>query len=240
MRYLVLSVSVMLGPIAPAAAQSLSDEWQVTVVPYLMGAGLSGTVGARALETDISVSASDVFSHLEFGVMGIIAVRKGAWGIGADAMYLGLGATTDRPPADLDFNQTAVALYGFRSLGPAADVTFGFRINGLDGAVATSGPIGVEATNDQWWVDPIVGILLRSPEDRRALLRVYTEVGGFGAGSDIAWQVFPSVGIRLHERLTLEFGYRWQGTDYKSGEGADQFVWDTIIQGPAGGVMMRF
>jgi hypothetical protein len=32
--------------------------------------------------------------------------------------------------------------------------------------------------------------------------------------------------------LSLDFGYRWIGTDYKSGEGNEQFAWDVLMQGP--------
>jgi len=51
----------------------------VTVVPYLMAAGLNGTVGARGFDTNINASVSDVLSHLEFGAVGIVAAHKGAW-----------------------------------------------------------------------------------------------------------------------------------------------------------------
>ena len=89
----------------------------VTVVPYLMAAGLNGTVGARGFDTNINASVSDVLSHLEFGAMGIVAARKGAWVIGADVVYVELSATAERPPANVDFDQTALAFYGARSLG---------------------------------------------------------------------------------------------------------------------------
>jgi hypothetical protein len=92
----------------------------------------------------------------------------------------------------------------------------------------------------EWWVDPIVGLLVRSPDGRRAQFRLYTEIGGFGAGSEFAWQIFPNVGIRLTERLGFEFGYRSLGTDYESGEGGNHFVWDTVMQGPAVGLTIRF
>ena len=101
---------------------------------------------------------------------------------------------------------------------------------------------GVEhvITEAEWWVDPIVGLLVRSPDGRRAQFRLYTEIGGFGAGSEIAWQVFPNAGIRLTERLGFEFGYRALGTDYESGEEGDHFVWDTVMHGPAVGLTIRF
>ena len=55
----------------------------MTVVTYLMAAGLNGTVDARGLDTNINAAGSDVLSHLEFGAMGIVAARRGASVIGS-------------------------------------------------------------------------------------------------------------------------------------------------------------
>ena len=72
---------------------------------------------------------------------------------------------------------------------------------------------------DQTWVDPLVGLILRTPGQHRLHARVYTEIGGFGAGSDFTWQVFPTVGFRFTDRVSLEVGYRWLDLDYATGDG---------------------
>jgi hypothetical protein len=56
------------------------------------------------------------------------------------------------------------------------------RINTLQGALTFKGP-GIEVSQDKTWVDPIAGLTLRTP-DRRVQARVYSEIGGFGVGSD--------------------------------------------------------
>ena len=61
--------------------------------------------------------------------MDIVAARKGAWVIGADVVYVELSAMAERPPANVDFDQTALAFYGARSLGSAVEARFGLRIN---------------------------------------------------------------------------------------------------------------
>ena len=88
----------------------------------------------------------------------------------------------------MDFNQGAFAFYGLRRLGAAADVTFGMRMNTLQGKLKFKGPeIGISQNKN--WVDPLVGLILRSPPDRRFLVGLYSEIGGFGLGSDFAWQI---------------------------------------------------
>jgi hypothetical protein len=140
---------------------------------------------------------------------------------------------------NVDFNQGAFAFYGLRQMGPAADLTFGVRVNTLQGELTFKGP-DVTRSQDKTWVDPIAGLTLRTPTNRRAQLRLYTEVGGFGAGSDFTWQVFPSLGVRFTDHASLEFGYRWLDLDYSTGEGTEQFQYDVLTQGPVVGFGFRF
>jgi hypothetical protein len=236
-RWAVLTVVTVAASAVPADAQPARDEWQLFVAPYLMGAGMSGATAVRGVEVDIDVSASDIFSNLQFGAMGLVVARKGNWGFGADLIWMALGTTVR--DTNVDFNQGAFAFYGLRELGPAADVTFGARINTLQGELTFKGP-GLEVSQDKTWVDPIAGLTLRTAAERPVQLRVYTEIGGFGLGSDFTWQVFPSLGIRLPGSASLEFGYRWLDLDYASGENPVEFRYDVLTQGPVVGFGFRF
>ena len=227
---------VVAGAWTPATAQS-SDGWDVLVAPYLMGAAMSGTTTVRGLEAEVDMSASDIFSNLQFGAMGLMVARKGDWGVGGDAIWMSLGSTVAE--TNVDFNQGAFAFYGLRKLGPAADFTFGMRVNTLQADLKFK-RIDVERTQDKTWVDPLAGVILRSPADRRVQYRVYTEIGGFGLGSDFAWQIFPVVGIKLTEQAALEFGYRWLDINYESGEDDEKFGYDMLTQGPVAGISFRF
>ncbi|MGZ8255735.1 MAG: hypothetical protein ACXWVT_12850 [Burkholderiaceae bacterium] len=234
---LLVVVVMAAASAAPAAAQAAGDEWQVYVAPYLMGAGMSGTTTVRGRDVDLDLSASDIFSNLEFGAMGVLVARKGQWGFGSDLIWMALGTTVGN--TNVDFNQGAFAFYGLRELSPAADVTFGARINTLQGALTFKGP-DVEVSQDKTWVDPVAGLTLRTAAGRPIQLRVYTEIGGFGLGSDFTWQVFPTVGIRLTKSATLELGYRWLDVDYVDGEGINEFGYNVLTQGPVLGFGFRF
>ena len=157
---------------------------------------------------------------------------------------MALGATADRPAADVDFNQTAFAVYGLRRLSAVAEASFGLRVNGLDGGLTFKEqsvvPAGTELSQSKWWVDPIVGLRLHSNSPRRVNAAVYGEIGGFGLGSDLAWQIFPVVDVRVSDRLSLDLGYRWLSMDYTTDEGPDQFTWDTLTQGPVVGFKFQF
>lgn len=232
----VLAVSLGTA-VTPVLAQPSGDEWQVVVAPYLMGAAMSGTTTLRGREADMTVSASDIFSNLQFGAMGLIEAKKGNWGFGSDVIWMALGSTVR--DTNVDFNQGAFAFYGIRRLGAAADVTFGARVNTLQGELDFK-TIGLRVDQDETWVDPLVGLTLRTPPDRFLQLRLYSEIGGFGVGSNFTWQAFPTVGLRLAPGFALEFGYRWLDIDYESGDGADRFTYDMLTQGPVLGMAFKF
>jgi hypothetical protein len=230
-------VLVASGAWTPAVAQAPSDKWEVTVAPYFMGAAMSGTTTVRGRDVEVDASASDIFSNLQFGAMGLVVARKGNWGLGGDAIWMALGTTVRN--TNVDFNQGAFAFYGLRRLGSAADLTVGMRVNTLQGKLGFQA-LGVDVSQDKTWVDPLVGLTLRSSREHRVRLQVYTEIGGFGAGSDFAWQIFPTLGFKLTDRFSLEVGYRWLDMDYSTGDGNDRFVYDVLTQGPVGGLAFRF
>lgn len=231
-----------LGSPRPASAQSASDGWQFTLMPYLMGASISGTQTVRGREVEVDLSASDIFSNLEFGAMGAFVARRGNWGLGSDVIWMALGANGSLGPVgvEVDFDQGAFAFYGLRRLSEAADLSFGLRVNHLAGKLAIGSPLSLTVDQSETWVDPIVGLNLRSSLDRRVFARLYTEIGGFGMGSTFAWQIFPTVGVNLGRRSAIDFGYRWLDIDYENGEGNERFLYDTLTQGPVVGFTFRF
>jgi hypothetical protein len=212
-----------------------------------MGASMGGTTTLRGIEVETNLSASDIFSNLQFGAMGMVVARKGNWGVGGDAIWMALGATFERaegfvqPSGAVDFNQGAFAFYGLRRLSPFAELTFGARVNVLQGNLRFDAPLQMfEADQSKTWVDPLVGINLRTTGERRVGVRLYSEIGGFGLGSDFEWQIFPAVFIGLGERATLDIGYRWLDIDYASGEGDELFGYNVLTQGPVFGFTYRF
>jgi len=70
----------------------------------------------------------------------------------------------------------------------------------------------VARTDD--WFDPYVGLRARYNFNDRFYATVKGDVGGFGVGSDFAWQAEAALGCRLSERIFAEAGYRALGMDY--------------------------
>jgi len=224
------------------------DAWKVTVAPYFIGASMNGTAAVKGQEVIVDMPFSDIMSNLQFGAMGLVVARKGDWGVGGDAIWMSLGATSTVPgpfaavSASVDVSQGAFSFYGLRRLSPAADLFFGARVNTMTSNLRIDGPSAVHsADGSKTWIDPIVGVQLHTPANgNRWHAQIYTEVGGFGAGSTFTWQFFPTVGVDVSKRASLEFGYRWLGINYETGENTTLFKYDVVTQGPVMGFAFRF
>ncbi len=72
-----------------------------------------------------------------------------------------------------------------------------------------------DAAGDVWWVDPIVGIRAQLDLTRWLFVATQCDAGGFGAGSQIAWNLNATVGVNWTRNLFTELGYRYYYVDYQ-------------------------
>jgi hypothetical protein len=232
---------------AQAQAGKGPDDWKFTVAPYLMMPWMDGEVAVRGREVKVDVAPSEIFSNLQFGAMGYFEARKSKWGVGVDAVYMALGTTVDRDPllgdragADVDLNQGAYAFMALRELNKNVDFLAGVRWNVLDARLGLKGPQQSVFEQTRQWVDPIVGLKLKHRLGRRLNFSMQADIGGFGAGSDFAWQLLPMVGTDLGKHTTLGIGYRVLGSNYKTGSDSDYFKYDVITQAFVLGAAFHF
>jgi len=90
-----------------------------------------------------------------------------------------------------------------------------------------------------WW-DPIVGGRYTYPFRDDLSFDLRGDIGGFGVGSDLAWQLYPYVKWQFGERASLQAGFRWLSADYEEGSGLNQFLYDVVSEGAQVGVTLRF
>jgi hypothetical protein len=116
----------------------------------------------------------------------------------------------------------------------------GLRYNDLRTSIhgQTTGLISVSAGKS--WVDPFVGARLWIPITKSLTGIVRGDVGGFGVGSESAWQIGLYLKYRASESFSILGGYRRLAMDYEDGSGTDRFVYDMTIQGPTFGLAWRF
>lgn len=215
-------------------------EWKHRLTPYLMGASLEGTVGAAGQEVDVDLSASDLLSNLEFGFMINYRAETDRFSIGFDGLYTGLGATLESPSAEVDVDQYMIEVTGGYRAAPPVEILAGIRYNRLSNAIDFRGPLATQVSASKDWVDPIVGARFTAPLSAKWSFRGRADIGGFGIGSDLTWQLGGYLDVRLSPRSSLQFGYRLLDTDYESGSGLSRFKYDTLVSGPAFGLSLHF
>jgi hypothetical protein len=216
----------------------------VTVAPYMMGAAMNGTTGIGRLESDVDLSASDIFKNLKFGFMGYFEATKGKWGVGADIIWMSLASETGtQVPIEVAAKQGGFTFVGLRQLSPAVDLRFGAVVNTVQPSIEFGAPLNRELSRTETWVDPVVGVRLHTPNTGgRWGVAVVADVGGFGVGSDVMINVQPTVAVRLAQPVALAFGYRWIYLKYEN-EGDDaqrRSLYDMTSSGPLLGVVLRF
>lgn len=89
---------------------------------------------------------------------------------------------------------------------------------------------------DEWWFDPIIGLRGQINLTRWLFIAAQGDVGGFGAGSQIAWNAQATIGFNITRNLFAEFGYRYMYVDYQNGG----FLYDMNSFGLYSGVGVRF
>jgi hypothetical protein len=83
-------------------------------------------------------------------------------------------------------------------------------------------------SRDDGWFDPYVGLHARYNFNKTFYTAVRGEVGGFGVGSDLMWQVEGVLGINLTHCIFTEVGYRALSADFEN----DNFTFDVVLHGP--------
>jgi hypothetical protein len=240
-RSWLLALALLAPPVVPGlAAQSPAPaparEWRVS--PYLIFPHMNGTTGVGPVDAEVDASPSDVFENLQFGAMLVVELRSGEWAVAFDGIYMDLGKDGERLPSEVSVYQAALELAVFRRVAPWAEVVAGGRVNLMGGSAV--GPLGQEFETDKSWFDPFVGTRLTAAGGERWTFVLRGDIGGFGVGSDLAWQVHPTAEYRLSRTVSLTGGYRVIGVDYEEGSGAERFAYDVRTFGPELGVVLHF
>ena len=237
---------------ALAAAALLSSaplhagEWKHEIAPYLWGAGMDGTTGVRGIEAEADVGFDDILDSLETGFMGVYRASNGTMSVTVDAVYMGLGSDARGPAglvkADIDMDQAALELDVGYAVSERLTVFAGLRYNDLSVDVKLTGPQGDVVSRDgsESWVDPVIGAHYAIPFTDTWSLTLRGDVGGFGVGSDFAWQAVSTVRWQVSPRVGMLAAYRYMDMDYESGQGNNRFLYDMAIHGPALGVVFTF
>lgn len=246
-RHTALLVALLL-PALPA--QAAEDAWQHTLVLYGVGASIDGTTGIAGVEADVDVGFSDIIDNLEFGAMAAYRAERGPWSVLGDLIYMRLEQRKDgigpagNTRASVDADQIIVELSGGYAITERFSAYAGVRLwdIDLDLQVIGGGPLGetLARSGDENWVDPLVGVRYVLPLGQQWSLVSKADVGGFGIGSDVAWQASVFADWHFAEHASMLVGFRLIDVDYEGGSGTGRFLYNVTQGGPALGLAWQF
>jgi hypothetical protein len=97
-----------------------------------------------------------------------------------------------------------------------------------DLAVTLQSKLNRSISKDDYWFDPYVGLRGRYNFNKTFYTAVRGEIGGFGVGADLMWEVEGVLGINLTHSIFTELGYRALGGNFEE----DDFRFDAVMHGP--------
>ncbi len=247
---------VLLGLVASQPAAAASETWQYEVTPYLLAAGMEGTIGVQGYTAPLDISFSDIAENLDAGFMGMFTAQRGPWTLGMEGVYMklsgGKSGTVTGPGGvvqvggqlDIDNSMYIVqGSVGYRVLDDKTkvDLIGAVRWTKLDVDVSVvitfPGPVfdgAASAGGAEDWVDGVVGVRVLHPIADKVALLGYADVGG--GGSDLTYQFMGGVNWEFKKDFTAKVGYRYLSWDYENGG----TVWDVAASGPYLGLGIRF
>jgi hypothetical protein len=95
-------------------------------------------------------------------------------------------------------------------------------------AVRLNKSLSQTKSRDDYWFDPYVGLRARYNFNKTYYTAVRGEIGGFGVGADLMWEVEGVIGINLTRSIFTEIGYRALGGNFEDRD----FRFDVVMHGP--------
>ena len=209
------------APAAPAPATNDDDKWHFTVARHLWFPGLSGNAGVLGHTASVHVSASDVLSNFNFGLMGAVEARKNRLIVPVDFMWVRLKDNKGLPETDFGPTSATVRItesiltpkIGYRLADTERwklDALFGIRYWHL-GESLTLVPSTRQFSAAQNWVDFNLGMRVAAALTPKMSVTAFGDEGG--GGSRLDYQVGGFLGYRVKRTVGLLLGWRYLYVD---------------------------
>jgi len=255
----------------PASKDGVAGPWTIQAALYLWLPEVQGTVGARGATADVDVDFGNLFDLMGNGQL---FASGGHVEVGYErfSFFLDAFGGTARPSSDVTVQRRPTLTgtadltlnFAFFEFGPAyrvldwprggpgrpiaLDLLAGGRFMYFYQSITlrgSGGRLGRYGNATSEWVDPFVGGRFSVPlvGDLDVLFR--GDIGGFGAGSQLAWNLIGGFQYALPwhpggASTSLVAVYKALDFDYESGSGSDEIVTKLNLRGPALGLLVEF
>jgi hypothetical protein len=246
----VMSPPPMVVP-PPLPPGPPSTGIEILATPYLWFPWTSATITpSRVLLPSASstIGPGDLIDHITWvPFMGSLEVRDGQWGFLADFIHAPLksGISTRQ----ILFNgasgnitlDAGTAMFLYRPIQSSyqyLDVGLGMRAWGLSGGIALSEGLlpPLSVSSGLSWADPLISLRYHRELGNGFSTTVYGDLGGFGIGAHVDWQLLGTIDYAWRPGIDLHVGFRSLNFNY----GAQQAGFNTNMYGPLIAATIRF
>jgi hypothetical protein len=220
-----------------------AQDFSIAVEPYAWAAGISGTAGlGRGGSADVDVDFQDLLDNLEAGMMLAAEVRIDEQiGLLGDITWLDVGDEVTLPRTNVSAEGSVEMVHGqvsafWRPPGQEQvimDFLAGARL--VDVRVETE--VGqFSGSRSETLIDPVVGMRATIPLGDSFQMVLLGDLGGFGVGTDLSYQVLATVGWAISRNIGVGLGWRQLGIDFEE----DELAMDVDFGGPLFGMRVAF
>ena len=215
--------------ISPAFAEG---DWHYRLTPYAW---------VPSLNTDLDIgpnppaeSETSLLDVLDFAFLLTGEVHNGDWGLIGEFNYLSLSNDATyaggRFGADISLDGTMIGVALQKRVHSSsdgnADFFVGLRHWSLDAEIDFDRLPTASRSID--FTDPILGIKGNRNINEKWFVSGLAEIGGFGIGSDLQWELVARAGYRLSDSWNAAIGYRHLVLDFDD----DNLVMKATMTGP--------
>lgn len=218
------SAPASVAPRPEEKARPATQDFDVAVEPYLWAASVDGNVrlgsgGGASVGADFD----ELLDDLEAAAMLAVEARFGnGFGLLGDITWFDLEdegtATGLAIPVEGRVGMFHGQLSGlWRPPGQEHvlfDVLAGVRVIDIETEMRGDGPFALNPQGGDTFVDPVVGARATVPLGEDFQFLVLGDIGGFGVGTDLSYQVFASVGWAISRHVGIGLGWRHLGVDF--------------------------
>jgi hypothetical protein len=235
-----------------AVAQGMGGP-EILVTPYLWIASIDATTRTplpNAREVTSSAGFLDLMGHLKgIPFMGAFEIRQGEYGFAGDLIHLPVGTKVSTRNvffsggnADLDATAgTWLLLYRpYADPVQSFDAGVGARFWSFSADLDLNGGLlrPVSLSQGATWADPLIAARYHRELGAGFGVTGYGDVGGFGVGAHIDWQLMGTIDYVPNPWLTLRAGYRTMNFNYSAGN--RDLGFNVQIKGPIIAGTIRF
>jgi len=247
-------VSAILAGVAGLLASTLGGgetpaqdpAWTFDAFVYYWSAGVTGNLTVDGQEIDLEGEGDGFAGETALsGFLGHFEAHRGPWSFALAPIFVNVDATgTESGGFDAAVSIHAQVHEAFvaHDLGRSWEWLAGARYYDLDTGVDLSAggvPVG-SLGNDHTWVDPIVGLRYHGEFSESWSFHGRADVGGFGLGSDFAWNASGLFGYSFGSCCAAQLGYRILSVRFENGSGSDRLAYDLTMAGPIIGLSFAF